>query len=67
MRYQIHRIDTFTFAVIDTTTGNTHFRGPMQAAANECSRLNVAAMTVTTSPRKAARLRQIAERKEAGV
>jgi hypothetical protein len=56
-----------TWNVIDAATGETVFTGTMMEANRECARRNVAAMTVTTSPRKAARLRQIAERKEAGV
>lgn len=65
MNYTIHRIDTFTFEVRNQA-GNVEFRGPMQAAANECSRLNAAAMTVTTSERKSRRLQHLEQKRQAG-
>ena len=57
-----------TYEVIDTTTGAVVFTGDHFAAARERGRLELAARPqAQTSSRKAKRLAEIAEKRQAGV
>jgi hypothetical protein len=68
MKFQLRNLGNSIFEVYDTATGQPHYRGPMDQAARELSRLNVAAMPVATvSRRKAERLRQLEEKRQAGM
>lgn len=65
MNFTLKHEDT-TWQVINTATGEVVFTGEREQARAEMSRRNVLAAVVVVSPRKAARLTQLQERREGG-